>query len=1028
MIPNAIISLLVCLFVAIQAKSQKPQVSSYPFYDHEGLLIKGTDIQQSSDNFLWSSHYNGLIKHAGKHKIFFPFDDPVLKNSDNLITLYDLNQNYLLGNNGKVIFSFNKNSGTYTTLYTNTNLKQTLFADFVKDFQGNLWATIGPKTLIKINKELNKVQSYDLTKFYKNLKTYNLCSIDTILKNGNIIIRIIDKSYLFDFETLTDISCNTIYSKNKIAYCYYISNGTFFPANESGTYQFENIDYTYTYVPELDAQQYQSPFLKNRVIRGRQGKNYIKSTNNRNYNENFFFLFSFNEDKEMRVEGYEFDGMVTNPIISEDEILVSSFNHINIINRNPQNFTTSSFLSQDNQLLNNVSCRSIATMDNGATYMLTTRKGIFKLEKQTQIFSEINLDIVSSKYQGTDYRELSLYGFEKLNDSVLIGYGYSEFLFPINIKTKEILPFPAFYSSDFPVTLISDISIKDSTSYYLGTHQGLYEYKVQEEKIYDRNQLNDSINLTGQYIESLYMDKKDNMLWIGLFNDGGLYKKNLSNDEVVHFNYQDIAYPIPDNNISVIEPDEDENIIWVGTKKGLQKINPQTNESQTFAFGEPSRNYITGIIQEQNTLWISTYNGLVRFNKNQGLEEVYTTENGLPDNEFNKKSFYKAGENKLFFGGINGVVSFDPVQYDYHKRTSQISMVTTSFYNAQLNKGQEITLGLEDLKEFIIPEEYNYLSIKLASKDFSLENKTRFQYRFKVKEQHWVEIDDTDELNLAGLSPGKHILEIRGINDFGVTSNYLQYKIKVTQKFYRNPWMVLILASTLLIFLSLYYRSRKNNIQQRYNALKNRSHELSAQMNPHYVYNILNSIQSTLLLEDPKEANRYMVLYASLVRKTLILNRKNFVKLKEIIEFLKSYVGLEHKRLDNNLDYVFNIDSQLNIETISIPTLFLQPVVENAIVHGLVPKKNDRKLWIRFFREEEHLIIEIEDNGVGRKKTMQKKIRSDLKRKSYGLEIMKERIKNINEMSKKTRITFEVIDLYDNDHPIGTKTIFKYRL
>ena len=1002
--------------------AQEVQISSFPFYDHEGLLIKDTYIQLTSDNVLWSSHYNGLIKHAGKHKIFFPFDSPEFKSPSNSVFIKNVDSNTLLCNNGRVIFSFNKNSGVYTKLYTHPNKSESLHSKFEKDNQGNFWATIGNRTLIKISKQGNKAQVYDLTTYIDDFGDYKLTAIETILNNGNIILKAKGKYFLFDFERATNISCDNIFYENIEARCHFVANGVIFPKNQSGSYQFEGISYSYTYLPEIDAHQYFSPFIFNEVIEGRQGGKYLKGTFNKKYNYSVFFLFHFNEDNEMEVQGYEVQGRAANTIISQDEILVPSLNSLNVINRKPQEFKKYTYLSRDNESLKDVSCRSIKIMNDSITYMLSSNRGFFTLEKDSQTFVELKLKYLSASRGIKDFRGFNLYGFEKLNDSILVVYGYSGNLYPINIKTKEAFILPAFENSDYPATQVSDIAIVDTTAYYLGTNNGIYEYKVQEDKLYDRNQLNDSININDQYVESLYLDKKRNTLWIGLFNDGGLYKKNFSNGKVVHFSDQDTTYPLSDNNISVIEPDEAENIIWVGTKKGLQKINLQTNESKVFDFGDPSRNYITGIVQNGNTLWVSTYNGLVNFNKNRGVEEVFLKENGLPDNEFNKKSFYKVDKDNLFFGGINGVVSFDPIQYNYKKSINKISIVSVSFYNTKLNEEQEITLGLEDVTEFIIPEEHNYLNIKLAYNDVRPENSTRFQYRFNDEKQPWVNIGGLDEINLVGISPGKHVIEIRGINDYGETSNILQYEIKVKQKLYKNPWVVFSIISLMFFFLLLFYRARRVSIQQRFDLLISKSNELQAQMNPHYIYNTLYSLQSSILLEDPEVASKYMILYANLMRRTLTLNREGMVVLREKIEFLESYLALEKLRLDKDFDYFIEVDKDTNIDVLSIPTLFIQPIVENAIIHGLTPKKEDRKLWIRFFIESSSLKIEIEDNGIGRTNSQLQK-EGKTQRKSYGIQIMKDRLKILNAMKSKDEITFEIIDLYKENSPSGTKCI-----
>ncbi|NER18993.1 sensor histidine kinase [Spongiivirga citrea] len=1019
--PTHFLLVYVFLCTTFFVNSQEAQISSYPFYDHEGLLLKNFTIIRGSDGFLWSDHSNGLIKHAGNHKVFFPFDSIELESPENIIFLIEINPSTILCNNGRTIFTFNKTTGLYSILYSHPIKKDVFFTDFIKDFQGNVWTTIGGKTLIKISKQGTELNVFDMSQYINISEDKKIIEIESTLHNGNIIFRIGRDYYLFDYNSITHLGN---YSSN-IGFYHYSSNGTLFPTNETGTYQFENKKYRYTYLPEFNVHHYQAPFIFKDIIEDKQ-KRYIHFPASNDYPENSFSLLYLNENKKMLSEHYSFNGKVYKPIIDGNEITVASFNKINKIKRKSEVYLTYPFRSRDNQLINNVSCRSIYSKKDGSVIMLTN-KGFFELKKGENVFSEIVFRTASPN-NVKDIAQYALYGFKKISDSEVLAYGYSNDVYLINLEKNEFKILPVFEESKNAVKIISDIAIKDSISYLLATDQGLFKYDTKNNVTHDLNKINDSTSLNNKYIETLYLDKNNNSLWIGLFNNEGLYKQNLTNGALIHFKNKDPNYPLIDNNVSVIVPDEEEDIVWVGTKKGLQKINFNSYKNQFYDFGEPSTNYITGILQTQNTLWISTYNGLVRFNKEKGIEEVYKLEGGLPDNEFNKKSFYKESDSLLFFGGINGVVSFKPLSHLQQKNTNHISLVEASYYFDNLNETQIKTTGLDKVDEFNIPEAFNYINLKLAYNEGLRKQGARFQYRLISNNQQWTNIGELDELNLAGLSPGRHNLEIRGINEFGTISNYLKYKIRVTQKLYRNPWIVLILSSALLVSFALFYRSRKNNVEQRYKLLKSRSNELGAQMNPHYVYNILNSIQSTLLLDDPKKANKYMVKYSKLVRKSLTLHRKSYASLKEKIDLLRSYLELEYLRLEQNLEYFITLDSTLNIETTFIPSLIIQPIVENAIIHGLTPKTNNRKLWIRFLRKGKHLIIEVEDNGIGRKSAMKKKIKKDPKRNSFGLDIMKERIEILNSISKKKQITYNVIDLYEDNTPKGTKAILRFTL
>jgi sensor histidine kinase YesM len=189
---------------------------------------------------------------------------------------------------------------------------------------------------------------------------------------------------------------------------------------------------------------------------------------------------------------------------------------------------------------------------------------------------------------------------------------------------------------------------------------------------------------------------------------------------------------------------------------------------------------------------------------------------------------------------------------------------------------------------------------------------------------------------------------------------------------------------------------------------------LQLQMNPHFIFNALNSIQSFVMTHDAITANSYLSKFANLIRMFLDSSRSKYTSLQEEIKLLNIYIEMESLRFEDKFDFTIEVDQDVN-KYIEIPTMILQPFVENAINHGLRYKRMKGVLKIHFYYSKDHLICRMEDNGVGRKvaKEIQSKTRKGYK--SQGLKITSERLVTYNTINE-SNIGFSVVDLVTDLH------------
>ena len=198
---------------------------------------------------------------------------------------------------------------------------------------------------------------------------------------------------------------------------------------------------------------------------------------------------------------------------------------------------------------------------------------------------------------------------------------------------------------------------------------------------------------------------------------------------------------------------------------------------------------------------------------------------------------------------------------------------------------------------------------------------------------------------------------------------------------------------------------------------------LKAQMDPHFIFNTLNSIQEYIILNQKNLASSYLGKFASLMRKYLYHSDKGFISLKEEIDCLNIYLELEKVRFEDTLKYTIEVNNNLEAEHISIPTMIIQPYVENALKHGLLHKKDNRVLNVNFKKDNKYIICCIEDNGVGRKKSKEIQANRINIHQSFATKATENRLELLN-FGRDSKIGVETIDLFAEDKsPKGTKVI-----
>ena len=486
---------------------------------------------------------------------------------------------------------------------------------------------------------------------------------------------------------------------------------------------------------------------------------------------------------------------------------------------------------------------------------------------------------------------------------------------------------------------------------------------------------------------------------------------------------------------------EDANNFWIGTgSSGLYFFNISTKNIQAHYTEKDGlcNNFIYGILKDnKDKIWISTNKGISVFDAIEKTFRNFDINDGLQSNEFNSGAYFKSHNNLLYFGGNNGynIIELDNIPYNTTTPTTNIINIKSdnNTYNLQQYTNQT--------KKQVIDNYQNNISFEFASSDYSNTPKNKFEYKLEGYDKNWSSSNGRNFVAYNRLPPGKYTFYVRASNNDGVWSKApASFYFKIKPRIWQTWWFKSILAILILIYLYQFIYDkiqsvRKKDKEQSELARQKTEYEkqlaeiklkaLLAQMNPHFIFNCMNSIQAMILSDQNMQASLYLTKLSRLVRSVLENSIKTFIPLQEVIDNLKLYLELESIRFDRQFNYTIEAE---NIDTysIEIPSMLLQPYVENAIWHGLLKKEGEKNIHLKFYVKDKKLFCEIEDDGIGRTKAASLNLIKQ--HKSLGTSITHEMFETLHKI-KETDYSVETIDLYDKDNvPCGTKVIINIGL
>lgn len=327
------------------------------------------------------------------------------------------------------------------------------------------------------------------------------------------------------------------------------------------------------------------------------------------------------------------------------------------------------------------------------------------------------------------------------------------------------------------------------------------------------------------------------------------------------------------------------------------------------------------------------------------------------------------------------------------------------------------------------------LTLYVDGLSYSSNGQFQLAYRIMGNSEEWILVPgELGKIQIPRLPSGELTIEVKMIDHQGLDStNTLIYKIKVLPPFWQRWWFYILLTLTTLLLALIVFKIRLKVIRRKQSQelkrlkLENelrltQQNALKAQMNPHFLFNVLNSIKGYIYENDKKNAAKYLSDFSNLVRKILEMSLLPVVSLEKELETLKLYIDLEAMMLQMDFSYAIEIDENTDDAGIKIPALLIQPYVENAFKHGLRHKSGEKKLniSINYLESEELLLITITDNGIGRKAAEEINKQAQADHQSFASNAMERRLKLLNH-GKKGLIGVEIVDNFSpSGEPEGT--------
>lgn len=707
---------------------------------------------------------------------------------------------------------------------------------------------------------------------------------------------------------------------------------------------------------------------------------------------------------------------------------------------------------------------------------MSTQFKNYKYEASQETFYYITEDVVEDPHTGIIYMNVfsgdGLYAFDREKESWSVippppSYKSGSFFGRGTLWSKKedrllILSPGQIYTlskdkkSMVPIESKAQLSNRDRWFNFFEDHLGKLWLVGEENGVIRVDMQNGQIDTLNQYMPkctearyrvAFYQDKRHNV-WVSGCNGHMVY--SYEKNEFYTFSYDE-----SDSESKTFFrvrgfQEDNEGQVWLSSNNAeLGLVDPDTPEKGVYKkfplkewiLSDSTKikknigtqvNWLAEVVKDNaGNLWVLSQAGLIKFNPSTFAIEVYDQDDGLQLFDEDMKvhtlnELTRLSDGTLLVGFRKGLGMVDPTQLKTNEEAPKPYITAFYVYNeAKITPDNLLYTSGIDLNY-----DENFFSIEFSSINFTNPDKVKYQYKLEGVDKEWIEAGNRNYATYTNIDGGRYTFKIKAANSDGIWSEApYEFAINVATPWWKTAWfrVLMFLFFGGIAYLIYLYRVRQVRKEERMKANFDKKlanvemTALRAQMNPHFIFNCLNSIDYYIVKNETQKASDYLNSFSRLIRLILQNSRSNYVNLKDELEALRLYMKMESLRFDDKFEYEIDVEGNIDLEAIEIPPMLLQPYIENAIWHGLMHKKGSGKVRLKLCKRGENIICYIEDNGIGREKAMEYKSKSSTKRKSMGMQITKDRINMINKLYD-SNTNVEIIDLKDVEgQALGTR-------
>ncbi len=689
----------------------------------------------------------------------------------------------------------------------------------------------------------------------------------------------------------------------------------------------------------------------------------------------------------------------------DDNLWLGTDRGISIFNPYRNHFQTIRHMDGNDASLPKFDINDVIETSQGEILVATWGGGITIFDQQWNFLRNVH-------FPGPAVLDL-VWSFVRLDDGTIWAgtqQGYIHQYDPINRTFSTVHP------KEINNSTISTMIKDRNGNILIGLFNGKIAYwNKDQNKFYPYNDAGSKQIKSNKGIISMYVDKNDRY-WTTTAS--GLLQYDILNREFTHI------YPSESLGLGVevtfqgIAELNDSTLLLTGIYGGLYSFAINRKIFSRPTIDDFNSTTSTFAIRKDHAahFWITTNFSIVRFDSALTQQTIFSIDHSLMNAAFGSSRFLELENGRWVITTTAELICFDPEQIgrDYNDQP-KVEICGFSVFNDVMY----IDSFLLADKPVILSHDKNFISIEFSALTFTDLRQPNYYYRLKNVNKDWIHTTTKQFADYTDLHPGEYLFEVKA--DYGDgPSPVTSFAIVITPPWWGTWWFRIMCILALGTVMYLVLRNRIYTIRKEA-ALKHRIAEtemmaLRSQMNPHFIFNCINSIDAMIQSNDKYKATVYLNKFAKLIRNVLDSSKQNKIPLSKDMETLQLYIDLELFRHQDKFTATVIAEEELLQNDYKVPPLIVQPYVENAILHGLRHRTDHQgKLSVTVTRKEEQIVYVIEDNGVGRKA-----INGDSKKQSsgYGMQISSDRVRLFND---EEIASVHITDLEANGQPAGTR-------